>query len=159
MWDLVVVGSGGAAMAAGIAASEAGRSVLLIETARVGGTCVNRGCVPSKHLLHSAGRRFEALRSAVPGIATSAGPVDRAVQLAAKDALIEQLVSAKYLGVAAAHGFDIRIGTARFASPDLLAVDGEPLPAHAYLLATGAAPARPDLNGLPTSTRWTRPPR
>ena len=48
--DLAVIGSGGAAMAAGIAARKAGASVMLIERGALGGTCVNVGCVPSKTL-------------------------------------------------------------------------------------------------------------
>lgn len=50
-WDLVVIGSGGAAMAAGIEARSRGKSVLLVEHVVLGGTCLNVGCVPSKNLL------------------------------------------------------------------------------------------------------------
>jgi choline dehydrogenase-like flavoprotein len=54
--DLIVIGSGGAAMAAGIAARGEGRRVLLVERALVGGTCLNIGCVPSKALLAASGQ-------------------------------------------------------------------------------------------------------
>ena len=56
-FDLAVVGSGGAAMAAAITARQAGRTVLVIEHGTIGGTCVNIGCVPSKALLAAAGTR------------------------------------------------------------------------------------------------------
>ena len=46
--DLAVIGSGGAAMSAAIAASQAGKSVVLIERGVLGGTCVNSGCVPTR---------------------------------------------------------------------------------------------------------------
>ena len=147
--DLVVVGTGGAAMAAGIHARAQGKSVVLIERGDVGGTCLNVGCVPSKTLLAAGGRRAHALHSPFPGAPTSAGPVDLAALVAQKDELIEQLRGAKYLDVAAAHGFEIRPGAARFADPDTLLLDGQPLPAAAYVLATGAEPAAPDLPGLP----------
>lgn len=146
--DLVVVGSGGAAMAAGIHARRAGRSVVLVERAVVGGTCVNIGCVPSKTLLAASGQRAHALHNPFHGVPTSAGPVDLSAVVAQKDALIEGMRAEKYVDVAAAHGFEIRRGEARFADPDTLLVDGQPLPAAAYVLATGAAPAIPDLPGI-----------
>ncbi len=128
--DLVVVGSGGAAMAAAIAARESGKTVLLVERGNLGGTCVNVGCVPSKFLLAAAGRGHV---------------VDFGALIGQKDKLVAGLVAGlrqrKYAEVAAAHGFHVREGTARFAEPDLLEVDGEPLTAGAYLIATGAQPA------------------
>ena len=75
-FDLAVIGSGGAAMAAAIAARQAGKTVVLIEQATLGGTCVNVGCVPSKTLLAAAGARHSAVGNPFPGAPTSAGPVD-----------------------------------------------------------------------------------
>jgi mercuric reductase len=146
--DLAVVGSGGAAMSAAIAASLAGRSVVLIERGLLGGTCVNVGCVPSKTLLAAAGSRASALTSPFPGAPTSAGAVDFAALVAQKDQLIAGMRGAKYADVADAYGFEVRPGQASFLDADTLAVDGEPLRARAYLVATGARPARPDLPGL-----------
>ncbi len=74
--DLVVVGTGGAAMAAGIHARAQGKSVVLVERGVVGGTCLNVGCVPSKTLLVASGQREHALHSPLPGVPTSAGPAD-----------------------------------------------------------------------------------
>ena len=154
--DLVVVGTGGAAMAAGIAARAQGADVLLIERGVVGGTCLNIGCVPSKTLLAAAGHRADAGRNPFPGAPTAAsGAVHLSALRSQKDTLIEQMRSSKYLAVAEAHGFEIRPGHAVFDSPDLLLVDGEPVPAVAYLVATGAEPARPDLPGLDTARALT----
>lgn len=75
-WDLVVVGSGGAAMAAGIEARGRGRSVVLVEHGALGGTCLNVGCVPSKDLLAAAGRRHRALDNPFPSVPTGADGVD-----------------------------------------------------------------------------------
>ena len=146
--DLVIIGTGGAAMAAGIHARAQGKSVVLVERGMVGGTCLNVGCVPSKTLLAASGQREHALHSAFPGVPTSAGPVDLQSLVRQKDDLIEQMRAAKYLDVADTHGFDIRRGEARFADPQTLLVDGEPLPAAAYIVATGSEPATPDLPGL-----------
>ncbi len=146
--DLVVVGSGGAARAAGIHARSAGAEVVLVERGVVGGTCLNVGCVPSKTLLDGSGQREHALHSPFAGAPTSAGPVDLASLVQQKDVLIERLRGAKHLDVAKAHGFEIRHGETRFASPELLLVDGAPLPARAYLIATGSVPVTPELPGL-----------
>ena len=146
--DLVVVGTGGAAMSAGIHARSQGRSVVLVERGVVGGTCLNVGCVPSKTLLAASGHREHALHSPFGGISTDAGPVDLASVVAQKDRLVDVMRRAKYVDVAAAHGFEVRPGQATFTSPELLLVDGQPLPAAAYVIATGSIPAVPDLPGL-----------
>ena len=146
--DLVVVGTGGAAMSAGIHARSQGRTVVLVERGVIGGTCLNVGCVPSKTLLAASGQRGHALHSRFGGVPTSAGPVDLASVVAQKDRLVTAMRQAKYVDVAAAHGFEVRTGQATFTSPDLLLVDGDPLPAAAYVIATGSVPAVLDLPGL-----------
>ncbi|GGC14288.1 MULTISPECIES: mercury(II) reductase [Cellulomonadaceae] len=146
--DLAVVGSGGAAMAAAITARQAGHSVVLIERGVLGGTCVNIGCVPSKTLLAAAGARHSALTNPFDGAPTSAGGVDLRALVQQKDELIEQLRGAKYADVAAAYGFEVVPGHAGFLDRDTLAVEGTPLRAQAYVVATGAEPAVPELAGL-----------
>jgi mercuric reductase len=153
--DLAVVGTGGAAMAAGIHARSQGRSVVLVERGVIGGTCLNVGCVPSKTLLAASGQREHALHSPFGGVPTSAGPVDLASVVAQKDQLVTAMRQAKYVDVAAAHGFEVRPGQATFTSPDLLLVDGQPLPAAAYVIATGSVPAVPDLPGLDKASYLT----
>ncbi|WP_298800956.1 mercury(II) reductase [Pseudonocardia sp. 73-21] len=148
VFDLAVIGSGGAAMAAAIAARQAGKTVGLIEQATLGGTCVNVGCVPSKTLLAAAGARHSAVGNPFPGAPTSAGPVDLGALVGQKDELVGRLRQAKYADVATAHGFEIRPGHARFTSEDTLVVNGQPVAARAYLIATGADPADPGLPGL-----------
>jgi len=147
-YDLVVVGSGGAAMSAAITARRAERSVLLIEARTLGGTCVNVGCVPSKALLRIAGHRGAAAADPFAGAPTSAGPVDLAALITQKDDLIAHLRQDKYTAVADAYGFEVRPGLAAFDDDGEFTVDDRPLSGGAYLLATGAGPARPDLPGV-----------
>lgn len=148
-WDLIVIGTGGAAMAAGIEARARGKNVLLVEHGPLGGTCLNIGCVPSKNLLAAAGQRHRAgLNRAFPMVATSAGDVDLPALMAGKQQLIDALRQAKYAAVANAHGFAIKYGHAQFVDDTTLDVDGEQLTAPAYVIATGAAPHVPDLPGL-----------
>ena len=148
-WDLIVIGTGGAAMAAGIEARGRGKNVLLVEHGVLGGTCLNVGCVPSKNLLAAAGQRHRALSNrSFPMLPTSAGTVDLPALIAQKQDLIESLRTAKYAAVADAHGFPIKYGHARFIDERTLDVDGERLTAPAFVVATGAAPHVPDLPGL-----------
>jgi len=149
-YDLVVVGSGGAAMSAAITARRADKTVLLIEAGQVGGTCVNVGCVPSKALLHRAGHRASAAANPYPGAPTWAGPADLLTLVAAKDELVQSMRADKYVAVANAYGFQIRSGTAAFDDAGVFTVDGQTVSAARYLLATGAEPARADLAGLAT---------
>ena len=101
--DLVVVGTGGAAMSAGIAARAQGARVLLIERAVVGGTCLTIGCVPAKTLLAAAGPRADAGRNPFPGAETAAsGAAHLSVLGSQQDALVEQLRGSTCPAVAAA---------------------------------------------------------
>ena len=147
-FDLVVIGTGGAAMAAGIEARNRGRTVQLVEHGPLGGTCLNVGCVPSKTLLAAMGQRHRAAAHPFDGIVTLAGVVDLRAVMEQKQALIDRLRQAKYADVATAYGFPIHYGHAAFDSPELLLVDGEPMPAGAYVIASGAEPAVPALPGL-----------
>lgn len=136
--DLAVIGSGGAAMAAGIAGRQTGARVVLIERGTLGGTCVNVGCVPSKTLLAAAGTRHTALTKPFAGVPTSADGVDLAALVEQKGELIGRLRQAKYADVADAWGFEIVAGEARFRDKDTLEVDEKPLRARAYVVATGS---------------------
>lgn len=137
-------------MAAAIAARGAGRTVTRVEhgcwaaPVSMSGASRPRRCWPRP----APGARHGALTNPFPGAPTPAGPVDLAALVGQKDELTGRLRRDKYADVAAAHGFEVRAGHARFAGPDRLLVDGRPLPARAYLIATGSEPGRPELPGL-----------
>jgi mercuric reductase len=155
-YDLAIIGSGGAAFAAAITARDAGASVVMIERGTTGGTCVNTGCVPSKALLAAAAARHDALGQRFPGIATSAGPAGMAALTGGKDEIVTAMRAGKYTGLAADYGWEIVAGTARFTgSPDspglrVSLADGATagIEAGHYLIATGAAPWIPPVDGL-----------
>lgn len=149
-YDLIVIGTGGAAMAAGIEARDRGKTVLLVEHDVLGGTCLNVGCVPSKRLLAASGHRHAAATNPFPAAPTSAAGVDLPALIAQKQQLVDALRDAKYQAVADAHGFPVRYGHARFTDEQTLDVDGEQLTAPAYIVATGSTPATPDLPGIDT---------
>ncbi|WP_395108295.1 mercury(II) reductase [Actinomadura sp. SCN-SB] len=152
-YDLAVIGSGGAAFAAAIAARDKGASVVMIERGTVGGTCVNTGCVPSKALLAAAKARQVALAQPFPGVATQAGTVDVGALIGGKAALVQRLRAGKYIELAAEYGWEIVHGQARFAPGPVLQVTGDGgqvrrIEAGQYLVATGSAPWAPPIAGL-----------
>lgn len=164
--DLAIVGSGAAAFAAAIAARRSGRSVTIVESGLIGGTCVNVGCIPSKALLAAAAARHAgAVADRFPGIRAAPSPVDLAALICGKDELVADLRARKYADLADSYGIEVVAGTARFvgAGPgsgpgsgggDLwLRVEAESsepqrIDADAYLVATGAAPWIPPIRGL-----------
>lgn len=135
-------------MSAAIVAREAGKRVVVIEHAEVGGTCVNVGCVPSKMMLAAGAARRTANAHPFHGVPTTAGPVDIEALVEQKNELVESLRHKKYSAVALARGFEIISGHARFSNQRDLDVDGRLVRADAYVIATGAAPATPNLTGL-----------
>jgi len=147
-YDLVVLGSGSAAFAAAITASEAGARVALMESNVVGGTCVNVGCVPSKAMLASAEAYFRAGHHPFAGIRTSADSFDLDALVDSKAELVDQLRAEKYLDLAREYGFTICHGSAEFADAETVLCAGEQVSAGSYLIATGASPAVPHIPGL-----------
>ena len=149
--DLAIVGSGGGAFSAAIAARERDLRVVMIERGTIGGTCVNVGCIPSKALLAAAAARHHAATHALPGIATEAGPVDMRALIAGKDEIIGRLRQEKYLELADRYGIELIHGQATFSDGPALTVDGRTITAAHYLIATGSAPSDPGIPGLTES--------
>src|SRR5712691_6174474 len=147
-FDLAIVGSGSAAFSAAIRASELGARVAMVERGTVGGTCVNVGCSPSKAELAAAAQVHRAARNPFPGVDTSANGVDIYALAAGKDGIVRSLRQERYLDLIEHYGFELIAGTAIFADPDTLVIDGEPLRAERYLIATGASPVVPPVSGL-----------
>ncbi len=147
-YDLLVLGGGSAAFAAAIRARDAGARVATVEHGTAGGTCVNVGCVPSKALLRAGEVYHQAGHQEFAGIETAAGAVDLAALVAQKDELVETMRKEKYLDLVDAYGWVMISGHAEFISPEQVAVGGRRITADAYLVATGASPAIPPIEGL-----------
>jgi len=147
-YDLIVIGSGSAAFAAAIRATESGSRVALMESNVVGGTCVNFGCVPSKAMLAPSDLYFRAGHHPFAGIQTSATSFDLGAMVDSKAELVEQLRAEKYLDLAKAYGFTVCHGFAEFVDGETIECGGERLRARAYLIAAGASPAVPPIEGL-----------
>jgi mercuric reductase len=147
-YDLAIVGSGGGAFAAAIRATGLGARVAMIERGTLGGTCVNVGCVPSKTLLRGAEVYHKAGNHPFSGLETSAGAVDYGSLVSQKDGLVAELQEDKYADLVEEYGWDLIRGEARFEDENTLRVGGRTITAGSYLIATGARPAVPPVDGL-----------
>lgn len=147
-YDLIVIGSGSAAFAAAIRATESGSRVALMESNVIGGSCVNVGCIPSKAMLAPVDLYFRAGRHPFTGIQTSAKGFDLGAMVDSKAELVDQLRAEKYLDLAKEYGFTLCLGHAEFVDDETIECGGERLRARAYLIATGASPTVPPIDGL-----------
>jgi len=154
-YDLLIVGSGSAGVAAALEAAARGAKAAVIEGGVLGGTCVNVGCVPSKALLRTAEVFHKAGHHPFQGIQTHANSVNLTQVIQQKDALVVHLRQEKYADVLASAGVSVVRGQVRFMDGETLEVKGQPHRAERYVLATGAVPALPPITGLRESHPWT----
>lgn len=147
-YDFIVIGSGAAAFSAAIKAVEYGAKVAMVERGTIGGTCVNIGCVPSKTMLRAGEIYYLAGHHPFHGLATSAGPVHLPALVKQKDALVEKMRRQKYADLIDDYGFELIRGEAKFVDEHTIEINGTMLAAPRFLIATGASPAVPDIEGL-----------
>jgi len=147
-YDLAVIGAGSAAFAAAIRGTSLGARVALIERGTIGGTCVNVGCIPSKHLLAASHVYRTAGDHPFKGVETQQKRVEFPALIAKKSEVVEELREEKYVDLAAHYGFEVIRGHARFSGPQRLDVDGREIEAARIVMATGSAPWSPPIDGL-----------
>lgn len=156
-FDVLIIGTGAAGVAAAIQAVGMGRSVGIVEVGTLGGTCVNVGCIPSKNLIEAAAHYHAALRG-FPAINGCTPAFDWKSLVQKKDALVSELRQAKYADVLASYpGIALLQGHARLVSggngePVVVAVGEDPnartYRARKIVLATGTRPSAPPIPGL-----------
>src|SRR6266516_4957837 len=95
-YDLVILGSGSTAFAAALHAAELGKSAVMAEFRTVGGTCANRGCLPSKNLIAAARLVYDAAHPRYPGLTPIHMPFSWAELVAQKDEIIKEYRAHKY---------------------------------------------------------------
>jgi mercuric reductase len=142
-------GGGSAGFAAAIRAADLNARVTLIEAGTLGGTCVNVGCVPSKALIRAAEVRHRASHHAFAGVPTAAEPPAFAEVMAQKEALVAAMRQEKYSDVLAAPPtITLRHGRGVVNRDLSISVEGEVLEPARLVIATGAAPWAPPIEGL-----------
>ena len=147
-FDLVILGAGSTAFAAALKAQEMGKTAVMTESRAIGGTCVNRGCLPSKNLIEAAKLVFEARNPRYPGLTANGGlNVDFGALIAQKDEVIRVYRDKKYDGLIGGR-ISVEEGRARFLDPHTVEVDGKRLTGARLLIATGSRPVIPEIPGL-----------
>src|SRR3989441_7847606 len=141
--DVLVIGAGPGGYPAAIRAAQLGKKVLLVERDRLGGECLNYGCIPSKALIHAAGIVHTARKAEEYGIENSDIHVDMKKLQDWKGGVVERLTT----GVAQlckGHGVELLHGDAEFTSSSSLRVktsDGEEtITFGSAIIATGGRP-------------------
>jgi mercuric reductase len=148
-FDLIVVGGGSAAFAAAIKGSELGARVAVVEEGVIGGTCLNRGCVPTKHLIRAAEIYHMAEANPFPGFSLKRSKLDFAKLIEKKDGLIGWARDAKYWDVLKHHkNVSFIHRRARFIAADRLEIGSEELRAPKIIVATGSSAFIPPIEGL-----------
>jgi len=149
-FDLLIIGGGSAAFAAAIRTSElGGRALIINKGLPTGGTCVNTGCVPSKTLIRTAEAIHKANHPNVDGIESKATITDFKKMMEQKRQMVQDLRQRKYVDVIADDpNIQLLDGFGRFVDAHTVDVDGAAYVGRNILIATGAAPHVPDIEGL-----------
>jgi dihydrolipoamide dehydrogenase len=147
MHDLIIIGAGPGGYVAAERAGARGLKVLLIENRKLGGVCLNEGCIPSKTLLHSAKVFHYAAHGAVYGVHAGNVAFDFQAAQARKARVVETLRNG-IAGLMKKFKVEVVSGTATLAGKGRVAVDGKAFEAPNILIATGSSPARPPIPGV-----------
>lgn len=146
--DLCVIGGGSAGLTVAAGAARMGARVVLIEAGRMGGDCLNHGCVPSKALIAAAKAAHAMTRGAPFGVAPATPQVDFAAVMAHVAGTIAAI--APHDSVARFEGLGVRVigEHARFVSEREVEAGGTRIAARRFVIATGSRPALPPIEGL-----------
>jgi len=148
-YDLIVIGAGPGGYVAAIRACQYGLRTAIVEKSKLGGTCLNRGCIPTKALLHAA-QDYDKLKNIEElGICVGDVSYDIARIHERKRSVVNQLVGGVE-GLLKANGADIIYGEAKVLSANEVQVEGQIYETKNILVAAGSAPARLPIPGIDT---------
>jgi pyruvate/2-oxoglutarate dehydrogenase complex dihydrolipoamide dehydrogenase (E3) component len=146
--DVCVIGAGSGGLSVAAGASELGARTVLFEHRRMGGDCLNFGCIPSKALLAAAKRRRSARANAAFGLSGPPPEVDFGAVMAHVHGVIAAIEpndsQARFEGL----GVRVIRAFARFTGPDTVEAEGVRVRARRIVIATGSSPATPPIPGL-----------
>ena len=151
-YQLLVIGAGPGGYSAALRAAALGLHTAVVEQREVGGTCLNRGCIPTKALLHASQIYHDAVEGERLGIRATGAAVDLPAMFAYKNAVSEKLRGG-IESLLKSGGVDLLRGRALITAPGTVEVtDGEGektvYTADSILAATGSVPSRPPVPGL-----------
>ena len=148
-FDAIVIGTGQAGPALAVRLSASGRKTAILERKRIGGTCVNVGCIPTKTLIASARAAHVARRGLEYGVLID-GPVriDMARVKSRKDEIVRQSNQGVTKWLRNAPNVTLIEGHGRFEGPHTIGVNGRSLEAPEIFINTGGRPTVPNVEGL-----------
>ena len=135
--DLVILGGGSGGYACAFRAAELGLSVVLVEKDKLGGTCLHRGCIPTKALLHAAEVADYAREGDQFGVKSSLEGIDMAGVNSYKDGVVTKMYKGLQ-GLFKANKVTTVEGTGKFVGPNTVEVNGERYTGKNVVLATGS---------------------
>jgi len=136
-YDVVILGGGSGGYACALRAAQLGLSVAMIEKGKIGGTCLHRGCIPTKALLHAGEIADQARESEQFGVKATLDGIDMAGVNAYKDGVVGRLYKG-LMGLIKAAKIAAVEGEGRLVGPTTVEVDGQRITGKHLVLATGS---------------------
>ena len=137
-FDVVILGGGSGGYACALRAAELGLRVALVDRAELGGTCLHRGCIPTKALLHAAEVADLAREGEQFGIQSTLNGIDMAGVNAYKDGVVTKMYKGLQ-GLVKSRKIEFVAGEGRLVSPTAIEVDGQRYEGKHVVLATGSS--------------------
>lgn len=148
-FDLLILGSGSTAFAASIRAAELGKTAAMTEMRTLGGTCVNRGCLPSKNLIEAARIVWEAAHPRYKGLTPTKMEVNFAELISQKQDVVHSYRDKKYQSIITDDDkIKVFDGKAVLVDAHTVRVGEQTLSGDQILIATGTRPTIPQIEGL-----------
>ncbi|HGM6414198.1 dihydrolipoyl dehydrogenase [Stenotrophomonas maltophilia] len=147
-FDLIVIGGGMSGLPFAQKAALKGRKTALVERELLGGTCLNRGCIPTKTMIHSAKIMHHVRRAAEFGIVAGEPKADLAAIVRRKDEVVKPIRDGAYRGVGKIENLHLIESDARFDGPGRLIVGERMLESAMIVINTGTEATVPPIDGL-----------
>ena len=136
-FDVVILGGGSGGYAAALRSAQLGKSVALIEKDKLGGTCLHRGCIPTKALLHSAEVADVTKEAAQFGVVAQFGSIDMNQVNKYRDGIIDRLFKG-LTGLVSSKNVNVINGEGRLTGPRTVTVNGDNYTGTDVILASGS---------------------
>ena len=137
VYDMVILGAGSGGYAAALRGAQLGLKVALIEADKLGGTCLHRGCVPTKALLHAAETADAVREAATVGVRAAFEGVDMPGVQNYKNGIVSRMHKGLE-GLVSSRGIDLIQGWGRLVAADAVEVDGRRITGRNVVLASGS---------------------